>query len=146
MREERKNEELEVDRLKNFEKAAYGGGDSKPAPSKSAPGIAERSKKIKKDDALLKRANQMVNKYTRDIGDHGELDITPRLGAGKKKQEKINLEKMEKGFSKTENHMNKEAFKEQPRMRNMLKEKIEKKKKLNMKKINTIKIKKHINK
>lgn len=89
----------------------------------------------------------MMNKYNnKDIGDHGELDITPKLGANKKKQEKINLEKMEKGFSKTEQHMNKEAFREQPKFKNILKEKIDKKKKLNMKKINTIKIKKHVNK
>lgn len=48
---------------------------------------------------------------------------------------------MKKGFSKFEQIRNSETFKEQPKMKDYLKQKIEKTKKLNMKKINTIKVK-----
>lgn len=61
---------------------------------------------------MLKHINKIAGKSGREVGDFGEIDITNRLGANKKLQEKINIEKMEKGFSKTHNHMNKEAFKE----------------------------------
>jgi len=52
---------------------------------------------------------------------------------------------MEKGFSKTEDRRNKETFKDQPKMKDFLKQKIEKTKKLNIKKINTVRVKKVIN-
>jgi hypothetical protein len=48
---------------------------------------------------------------------------------------------LEKGKSKFEDHQNKKLFTDQPKMKEMLRTKIEKKKKLNMKKINTIKVK-----
>ena len=49
---------------------------------------------------------------------------------------------MEHGTSKFENSKNKETFKDQPKLKEMLRNRIEKKRKTNMKKINTIKIKK----
>jgi hypothetical protein len=76
--------------------------------------------------------------------DFGEIDITPKLGFNKKKQQQINRQKIESkhGVSKIEAHANREAFAPQKRFRDQLKEKIEKTKKLNMKKINKIKVKK----
>jgi len=58
---------------------------------------------------------------------------------------KVNKQKIEKGNSKYEDHKNKEVFKDQLKMKDELKQRIEKTRKVNMKKINTIKVKKQIN-
>jgi hypothetical protein len=50
---------------------------------------------------------------------------------------------MEKGVSKFENFRNKEAFKEVTKRREAMRERIEKRRKLNLKKMNTIKVKKY---
>jgi hypothetical protein len=119
--------------LRNFEQAAYG--------DKKVPKINKASKKISKQ----KRQDEHFQKIQKKSGsrpdDYGEIDIQNRLGFKKKTQEQINKDKMSKGFSKLEQIRNSETFKEQPKMKDYLKQKIDKTKKLNMKKINTIKVK-----
>ena len=61
-------------------------------------------------DKIARKSNKLP-------GDYGDLDITNRLGFNKKTQESINKDKIEKGFSKFEDRMNKETFKAQPRMK-----------------------------
>lgn len=55
----------------------------------------------------------------------------------------MNKEKIEKGESRYEKEKNSAAFKQQPRRKEALKEKIEKRRKSNLKKINKIKVKKY---
>ena len=61
----------EIEKLRNFEKSAYGG-------------IDQRSKQIKKEKSMITHINKLQSKARDD--DHGEIDITPRLGFNKKKQ------------------------------------------------------------
>lgn len=95
---------------------------------------------------MIDHINKISKKSEKKPDDYGELDITNRLGFNKKKQATVNKDKINKGFSKFENSKNKETFKDQAKMSDYLKEKLEKTRKLNMKKVNTIKIKKVINK
>lgn len=125
------NDEVDVDRLRNFEASAYGNSTAKVHLSateierqeqkkekeqKKAPGISDHSKNIKKnkEDSMLAHINKIAGKSgsQRDTGDYGEIDISNKLGHAKKKQQMISIEKMEKGFSKTEDHDNKVTFTE----------------------------------
>ena len=74
---------------------------------------------------------------------HGsELDITPKLAHKKDVHQRILKEKIASGKSKFEDSKNKQAFKDQPTVKEFLRTKIEKTRKRNMKKINNLKIKK----
>lgn len=90
--------------LRNFEKAAY--GDIKPM------GINKASKKISKQKRQDEHIQKIAKKSERRPEDYGEIDTTNRLGFKKKTMEKINKDKMNKGFSKFEQIRNKETFKE----------------------------------
>lgn len=116
--------------------------------------MARASKKIKKekddtDDlaAHIQKIREKSEKASKKIAHEG-LDITPRLAHNKKKMASINQEKIDNNLegramsSKYENKYNKTVLKPQQRMSEELKVRIENKKKLNLKKINTIKVKK----
>ena len=136
----------ELDRLRNFEKSAYGTGDAEK--SSKAPGISDASKKIKKDKAksFEDHFGKIHGKHAkRSEGDFGEIDITNRLAHNKEKTQLIYKQKIDNETSKFENLRNNITFKDQLTMKQGLKTRIEKTRKLHMKKINTIKVKKSIN-
>jgi len=111
--------------------------------------IKDKSKKIKKQDDFAAHALKIASrgeKVAREIKEGG-LDITPKLGFSKKKDTLIRTQKINNhGVSKFESHKNQQAFKDQPKMKDMLRQKIDKKRKVNMKKINQIKISSRVEK
>lgn len=99
---------------------------------------------IKKQDDLalhIAKIQEKAHKAAKKIQDDG-LDITPRLGFNKKMQARVTMEKILKGKSKYQDHHDAKVFKDAPKLKDQLKDKIENKRKSNMKKINSIKIRK----
>jgi hypothetical protein len=148
-RQEDKHEANEIDKLRNFEQAAYGeiAETKEEAPVAVVPGISQKSKKIKKDkeSSLLDHFTKISKKSEmKSADDYGEIDITNKLGFNKANMNRINKEKLQKGFSKLENMKNKSAFKDQAKFSDSLKQKIEKTRNLNMKKINKIVVKRRV--
>jgi RNA recognition motif-containing protein len=86
----RKEENDELDRLKNFEKSAYGGGDSSAS---KVPGLNKDSKKIKKankEQKMIDHINKISKKSEKRPDDYGEIDISNKLGFKKSTQASIN--------------------------------------------------------
>ena len=112
------------------------------------PGISCKSKGIKKDDKddsedFRKSFKKIVSNSGRanSIENNG-LDMTPRLAFAKKKQMKVMKEKIESGgFSKYEHHKSHETTKQVPTHGEALRSRIAKRKKVNLKNINSVKVK-----
>lgn len=123
--------DTDIHRMRNFEQAAYGGGDSeeeqeaqqvkkdkerkKLKQEKQAKQEFEKQKAIEKDQKLQEQFNMINKKSTASADKSGpELDITNRLGHKKEVHKKIMKQKLESasGKSKFEESKNKETFKE----------------------------------
>ena len=111
--------------------------------------LEKRSKKIKKDDGIMAHIAKISSKAERAAKKDNEegLDITPRLAFKKSDQKKVQLQKInnQSGTSKFEQHHNAVTFKEQPKVKEIIRARKEHKYKTNMKKINSIKVKKVFN-
>lgn len=140
--------------MRKIQRLAEDEGDEKDASGKkdaNQVGISDKSKGIKKDDSddfrksfkkIVKNAGQAAS-----IGNNG-LDMTPRLAFAKKKQMKVMKEKIQSGGgpSRYEDLRSHETTKQEPTFKQQLRSRIAKKKKVNLKNINTIKVKRMVDK
>ena len=139
--------------MKKMKIAAIKEGDENEDPEdkkNKQPGVSSKSKAIKKDDSAEFRNSfkKIVSKQgaATSIKNNG-LDMTPKLAFAKKKQMKVMKEKIESGgFSRYEDLRSHETTKQVPTFKQQLRTKIEKKKKHNLKNINTIKVKRIVDK
>jgi len=152
MRAEARKEDEQVSKLRGLHNALESDdSDDEREGDKKKPqvGLHNKSKTIKKDDSdefrqhISKIAAKSAGKRIQEEG----LDITPRLAFNKKRQVKVLKQKIESGgTSKYEDTKSKEMFKDAPTFTEQLRNRIAKKKKLNMQKINTIKVKRVVDK
>ena len=142
----------ELKRLRNFEANAGGDSDEEEAEYKMLQKKLKREKYEKKEfdtkkaiekEKKLHEQFKMINEKSTAFRDRQgpDLDVTNKLGHKKAVNKRILKDKIETGKSKFEDSKNKQAFKEQPKMKEFLREKIEKTRKRNMKKINSLKVK-----
>ena len=144
------------------------GNDSDSEDKKEKLKLSKKSKAIKKqerhrsDDAdFIKNlariaASKKIEKKAQDaeVG----IDITPKVAFNKKTMQKIQKQKLENHKknlemgeevvpveSRLHEIKNEKILKEEPRFRTQLRAKIEKKKKINLKNLNTIKVKRMVN-